>query len=72
MSGTSAATPHVTGAVALALALRPRLSYEDLLDLLWQTAKDCSYHPEQQGAGRIDVEKMVRRLKRGTDEDRDE
>ena len=72
MNGTSASTPHVTGAVALALALRPRLSYEKLLDLLWHTAKGLRYPPEQQGAGRINVEKMVHRLKHRTDEDRDE
>jgi subtilisin len=63
MTGTSASTPHVVGAVALALQLQRDLSYEELLDLLWQTAKDLGYPPEQQGAGRINVKKMVRRLK---------
>jgi subtilisin family serine protease len=63
MTGTSASTPHVTGAVALAVQLQPQLSYEELLDLLWKTAKGLHYSPEQQGAGRIDVDKMVHRLK---------
>jgi subtilisin len=62
MSGTSASTPHVTGTVALALQLRPNLSYEALLALLQHTAQVLSYPPEQQGAGRINVEQMVRRL----------
>ena len=57
MSGTSASTPHVTGAVALALQLRPRLSYKELWDLLRGTATDLGYPREQQGAGRINVKK---------------
>jgi hypothetical protein len=63
MSGTSAATPHVTGAVALALQLRSNLSYEALLALLQHTAHGLPYPPEQQGAGRIDVEQLVNSLK---------
>ena len=62
MSGTSASTPHVTGAIALACQLQPDLSYEELLALLQQTAEDLSYPREQQGAGRINVEKLVNRL----------
>jgi subtilisin len=62
MSGTSPATPHVTGAVVLALQLRPTLSYEELLSLLRQTAKDTGYPAEVQGVGRIDVEQLVHTL----------
>ena len=73
MSGTSASTPHVTGAVALALQLRPGLSYKGLLALLKQTAKHLGYLPEQQGAGRIDVWRMVQgKLSQQANEDRDE
>jgi len=65
LTGTSAATPHVIGAVALALQLQPNLSYAGLLDLLKQTAKNLGFLPEQQGAGRIDVLKMVQKLTQG-------
>jgi subtilisin family serine protease len=62
MSGTSASTPHVTGAIALACQLQPGLSYEELLALLQETTEDLGYPPERQGAGRINVEKLVNRL----------
>jgi subtilisin family serine protease len=62
MSGTSASTPHVTGAIALACQLQPGLSYEKLLALLRETTEDLGYAPERQGAGRINVEKLVHRL----------
>jgi subtilisin len=62
MSGTSAATPHVTGAIALACQLQPGLSYEELLALLQGTTEDLGYPLEHQGAGRINVEKLVHRL----------
>jgi serine protease AprX len=62
MSGTSASTPHVTGAVALACQLQPGLSYKELLALLQETAEDLGAPLENQGAGRINVEKLVNRL----------
>ena len=62
MSGTSASTPHVTGAVALAYQLQPGLSYEELLALLQETTEDLGYPLERQGAGRINVEELVHRL----------
>ena len=38
--GTSMATPHVTGAVAIAKQLYPNASYQDLAQLVFQTATD--------------------------------
>src|SRR5262249_37343737 len=55
MSGASASTPHVTGAVALVLQLQRSVSYEMLLGLLRQTAVDLGSASSQQGGGRIDV-----------------
>ena len=62
MSGTSGSTPHVTGAIALACQLQPGLSYEDVLTLLRETSEDLRYSRESQGAGRINVEKLVNML----------
>jgi serine protease AprX len=54
-SGTSQATAHVTGAAALLLRQQPRLSFERVLALLRQTARDLGYPDADQGAGEIDV-----------------
>ena len=62
MNGTSGSTPHVTGAIALACQLQPRLSYEDVLTLLRETSEDLRYPRAYQGAGRLNVEKLVNRL----------
>ena len=62
MSGTSGSTPHVTGAIALACQLQPGLSYEEVLTLLRETSEDLRYPREYQGAGRINVEKLVNML----------
>jgi len=61
-SGTSQAAAHVTGAVALALQLQPGLSFEEVLSVLQTTAVNLKYHPTQQGAGRINVKKLVQAL----------
>jgi subtilisin family serine protease len=61
-SGTSQAAAHVTGAVALALQLQPGLSFEEVRSVLQATAVDLKYHPTQQGAGRINVKKLVQAL----------
>jgi subtilisin family serine protease len=60
--GTSQAAAHVTGAVALALQLKPGLSYAAVRDLLTTTAVDLKYSSERQGAGRIDAETMIKKL----------
>jgi subtilisin family serine protease len=62
MSGTSASVPHVTGAIVLALQLQPDLAYDELLTLLRRTSRNTGYDAEEQGAGRINVEKLVKRL----------
>ena len=64
MSGTSAATPHAAAGVVLAVQLKPDLSYEQLLSLLRKTSKDIGYPADVQGAGRINVEKLVNMLRR--------
>jgi subtilisin family serine protease len=61
-SGTSQAAAHVTGAVALALQIQPSLSFTQLRSVLQTTAKNLGYPQEQQGAGRINVKKMVQQL----------
>ncbi len=61
-SGTSQAAAHVTGAVALALQIQPGLSFTQVRSVLQTTAKNLGYPQEQQGAGRIDVKKMVQAL----------
>lgn len=56
LSGTSMATPHVTGAAALVWAAEPRLSATRVSDRLKQTAKKVpNLEPEKQGAGLLDV-----------------
>jgi subtilisin family serine protease len=52
-SGTSQAAAHVTGAVALALQLRPGLSFQQVRCVLQATAE---------GPGRINVDNMVQAL----------
>jgi subtilisin family serine protease len=61
-SGTSQAAAHVTGAVALALQLDPGLPFEEVRSVLQTTAVDLRYPATQQGAGRINVKKMVQAL----------
>lgn len=61
-SGTSQATAHVTGAIAVVLQLMPDLSVAQVLALLQTTATDLGYTPEQQGVGLVDVQGMVQTL----------
>jgi subtilisin family serine protease len=57
--GTSQATAHVTAAVALALQRQPELSFKQVRSLLRATATNLGYEKQLQGAGRLNVRKMV-------------
>ena len=61
-SGTSPAAAHVSGVLALALELRPQLSFEEAVDLLKLTARDLGYPAAEQGAGLIDAAELVEML----------
>jgi len=54
-SGTSMATPHCSGAVALLLQARPSLTPAAVKDLLMNTAKNLGVDANAQGAGRVQV-----------------
>ncbi|TSC79919.1 MAG: peptidase S8 and S53 subtilisin kexin sedolisin [Candidatus Peregrinibacteria bacterium Gr01-1014_25] len=56
-SGTSMATPHVAGAVALLLQTQPRLTRDDVYALLASTAKDLGSmgFDKLYGYGRVDA-----------------
>lgn len=54
-SGTSQATGHVTGVIALLLQTNPVLTPDDLRMILQDTALDLGINPEKQGAGLIDT-----------------
>lgn len=56
MSGTSMATPFVTGTIALWLEADPTLTCSDVADIIAKTSiQDDKYDPARMGAGRIDA-----------------
>lgn len=55
LSGTSMATPHVSGAVALLLQLHPTWTPEVVKGVLAEKAKDLGLDAFTQGSGRIQV-----------------
>ncbi|MDI6784990.1 MAG: S8 family peptidase, partial [bacterium] len=59
MSGTSMASPHVTGVVALRLAQNPNQSPAEIKLALQSTARDLGLPFGQQGAGLVDAEAVV-------------
>ncbi|CAM3682508.1 S8 family serine peptidase [Occultella aeris] len=61
MDGTSMATPHVSGAAAIALQADPTLTGVQLRDLLVSSARDLGFTPYQAGSGVIDVLAAVER-----------
>lgn len=55
MSGTSMATPHVAGSMALIYQMQPSITVEGLISLMKQSAQKIDNDPNSSGAGRIDV-----------------
>lgn len=65
-SGTSMATPHVAGAVALMLEARPLLKPQNVIDILEGTADDMpAYEIFEVGMGHLDALEAVRAAEKG-------
>lgn len=60
LSGTSMATPLVTGAVALILQKWSHLKPDQLKTLLMRSARDIGVGPNLQGAGALDLEAIFK------------
>lgn len=58
-SGTSMATPHVAGAVALYMQAHPKASYEDVLGALKASGTQFTAPDEELGYGRVQVNKLI-------------
>lgn len=58
-SGTSMATPIVSGAIALLLEKYPDMKPKDVKMKLYQTARDLGRPKSQQGWGEIHIEKLL-------------
>ncbi|CAI6087500.1 S8 family peptidase [Cohnella sp. JJ-181] len=59
MSGTSMATSHVTGAIALLLALKPGLSPGRIKEILRRSSRPLEYDKAPRWAGELDVLRML-------------
>ncbi|GAA3778776.1 S8 family serine peptidase [Plantactinospora mayteni] len=68
ISGTSMATPHVSGAAAILAQRHPDWSGPKLKEALMSSAKSLAdeYHPYEVGTGRLDVAAAVRGSVRAT------
>jgi len=68
ISGTSMATPHVSGAAAILAQKHPGWSGEQLKEQLMSTAHglDATYSPYEVGTGRVDVVAALTSTVRGT------
>jgi subtilisin family serine protease len=64
MSGTSMATPHVTGAFAILKQVHPEASVEKLMEAMKRGAKDLGPegHDKDFGWGRVDINESLRWL----------
>jgi len=69
MQGTSMASPHVAGIVALMLQRNPTLTYEEVLQILQQTARSDSHTGSLPnnlfGAGKVDAHAAVQNVQGG-------
>ena len=64
--GTSMATPHVSGVVALMLEARPQLTAQNVIDIIEGTAVNMpDYEQWQVGAGFLDAYAAVRAAEKG-------
>lgn len=62
LSGTSMATPHVAGVVSLIYQLQPKITAEQLINVLKTSATKIGDDPNTFGAGRIDAYKAAQQL----------
>ncbi|KAF0775078.1 hypothetical protein DYB28_008145 [Aphanomyces astaci] len=56
-SGTSMATPHVTGAIALLIQAQPGITYDEIYAALTKTAETSTLTPNNQTCGGLDDSK---------------
>lgn len=63
-SGTSMATPMVSGAVAVLLGYRPKLSNRDVKEILKRSAVPYNFPKEMQGWGMVNIRNMLREADR--------
>ncbi|WP_163509099.1 S8 family peptidase [Fodinicola acaciae] len=66
MSGTSMATPHVTGSAAILAQEHPDWTNQQLKSALMATSRDDGYTVYQQGAGRVDLVRATTQKVTGT------